>query len=1284
MSAGQFETVRVLMSTTSDFHGTERFAVVRRIGAGGMGVVYEVFDRGREARVALKFLPKADPAALLRFKQEFRTVADITHRHLVGLYELFSDHDQWFFTMELVKGVDFRTYIREPRCGQPAPTLAGRPFHSEVPTASMTGADAQHDRTWTNLAGPSGGGELTHEQIERLRTALRQLVEGVSALHQLGMLHRDIKPTNVLITSEPRVVLLDFGLAAEFQPRRDRPANVFDIVGTVPYMSPEQTERRPLSPASDWYNVGAMLYEVLTGQRPFSGSITEVMQAKKACDPPDPRCLASSIPDDLRELCMALLQRDPAERADAARILRHCGPAMSASADSMAERVRRARAGEFVGRRDQLAEMMRAYHRTRRGTTSVVFVCGESGVGKSALVNHFLEALPHRPEPVILSGRCYEQESMPFKAFDNLIDALTRYLTSLPDVEAAALLPRDISALVRIFPVVERVAVVAKAPARRAEVPDQRELRRRAFTALRELLARIADRSPLILAIDDLQWGDVDSALLINELLAPPDAPLLLLVATYRDEDADRSACLQLLDRSPSDSRVLLSLPPLTRDESIELAERLLASDDPNARAEAEQIVRESQGSPLFVRELAQHVRDGIRHMSRSGDSGGEPADGGHIRLDDALWRRIATLPAHEHAVLEVVSVAGRPLRPADAFAAAAAGGPGVLTRLRTDRFIRVTGCGPNELLAPYHDRIRETVVARLSAEALRNLHRQLATVARADSKPDPRILATHWEGAGEVELAGEYYAAAADEAAQALAFDQAADLYRKSLVLRPLAGSPRCEHLRKLADALANAGRGSEAARQYAAAADEAHDDEALALRGQAGFQFCAAGDIDAGRSELSHVLQKLSIRLPQTRGRALWSLLANRARLRLRGIRFRERRAEQVPAAQRTRIDVTWLVAVGLTMIDTIRGADFQTRNLLLALSTGEPYRIARSLAWEATHVAMRGVSGRRRTQRMLTAAGQLAERLGHPHALGMATMGRGVSAFFLGDWRDSLEVCDRAAAVFTERCTGVAWELDTSKAFAFWSLFWLGRFGEIQVRFPRLVADADGRGDRLAAANFTTFGGPFAFLSRDDPDAAADALRSVMGDWSRQDFHVQHFTALSAQTYIELYRGRAGDAWQNLVRQWPSLEASLLLEVECVRVFMWHLRACCALAAAQETAAFGGPAAALEREAARALRRLKREKPGWCRPLASTIRAALLARAGRSGAAADLLAGAVSLLEAHDMGMYAAAARLRRGKLIGGAAGRELIEQADEQMREERIVSPERIVGLFVPGP
>ncbi|MGH7139488.1 MAG: hypothetical protein ACREHD_27395, partial [Pirellulales bacterium] len=474
-------------------------------------------------------------------------------------------------------------------------------------------------------------------------------------------------------------------------------------------------------------------------------------------------------------------------------------------------------------------------------------------------------------------------------------------------------------------------------------------------------------------------------------------------------------------------SRTRLRLTPLNHDECVELAVELLGRNDETGLLQANQIVNESQGSPYFVCELAQHVREGILRDRPDEQSPAVPG----VRLDDALWKRIERLPQDERAVLEVLSIAARPLQPTDAFAAASASDPpAVLTRLRSDRFIRVMLTGDVELLAPYHDRIRETIVARLTPAAAAQRHRRLATLLEAAQEPDARILAIHFEGAGELETAGRYYAEAADAAGAVLAFDRAAELYRKSLALKPPVGDQRVAMLRKLADALANAGRGAEAAGQYLAAAADAPSAEALLLRGKAGFQFCAAGDIDAGRESLAGVLQRLGLRLPATRHRALLSLLLHRCWLRLRGTRFRERRAEDLPDEPLTRVDVTWSVAVGLTMIDTIRGADFQTRNLLLALRIGEPYRVARALAWEATHVAMGGVAGRRRARRMLDAAGQIAERLGHPHARGMTIMGRGVSAFFLGDWREAYEICDRAVVAFQEGCTGAAWELDTSQ--------------------------------------------------------------------------------------------------------------------------------------------------------------------------------------------------------------------------------------------------------------
>ena len=421
-----------------------------------------------------------------------------------------------------------------------------------------------------------------------------------------------------------------------------------------------------------------------------------------------------------------------------------------------------------------------------------------------------------------------------------------------------------------------------------------------------------------------------------------------------------------------------------------------------------------------------------------------------------------------------------------------------------------------------------------------------------------------------------------------------------------------------RLADSLANCGRGVDAARQYLAAAELADADEALMLQSKAGFNFCSAGDIDSGRAALCGVLDRLGTPLPKTRVRALLSLVVNRVRFLVRGIKFRERADSILTTDERMRLDVTWLVACGLYVIDTIRGADFQTRNMLLALKTGEPYRIARTLAWGATHSAMEGVGSTKKTLQMLDAADQLAQRLDHPHALGMAMMGRGVSAFFLGQWKEANVICDRATAAFAEHCNGVAWELDTSNAFAYWALFWKGQLADVQQRYPRLMAEAEQRGDRLAVANFTTFGSPFVFLAQDDPDGADVALTGAMGDWSKQDFHVQHFTTLSAHTYVAQYRDRAVAAWEHMTQQWPQLRSSFLLQVECVRIYMVHLRAACAVAAAAELRASGNRAAKipgggrmwsiadLDAEAARRAKKLERERAPYARPMAAIVRA------------------------------------------------------------------------------
>ena len=416
----------------------------------------------------------------------------------------------------------------------------------------------------------------------------------------------------------------------------------------------------------------------------------------------------------------------------------------------------------------------------------------------------------------------------------------------------------------------------------------------------------------------------------------------------------------------------------------------------------------------------------------------------------------------------------------------------------------------------------------------------------------------------------------------------------------------------------------------------------------------------------------------MPHTAGQAQASLLWHRSLLRLRGLRFRGRDESQVSALDLTRIDLCWSAAAGLSMIEPIRGADFQARGLLLALKAGEPSRVARALAMEAAHRSTSGTADPQ-VPKLLHAALEIAQRLDSPYLYGMIAMVRGAGFLMQGHWKQAQTTIEEAEQLFRNRCTGVTWERDTVHNFLLWSLIQLGEIAELKRRWTVFYRESQERGDLYAATTLTAFYMTMITLSKNEHIESERELEAIVDHRDEGRFNLQHSSAFESLIYLYLYRGDVSNAWARMGAIWRAYSRSMLLQVKMIRIDLHELRGRTALAMAEKAV----DQADFLRQARDDARSLEREGQRWALAHAHYLRAGVAACEGDAIRAIRELNLAVEDYDLAEMPLRAQILRFRLGEILSDEKTRVLRDKAEQWIRDQGIVAPARWAGMYAPG-
>ncbi|MCI0712928.1 MAG: tetratricopeptide repeat protein [Chloroflexi bacterium] len=663
-----------------------RYELHRIVGRGGIGAVYEALDRLTGEMVALKRVFAEEDSWVFATKdegidnrltlaREFQTLASLRHPNIIDVIDFgFDDDRQPFFTM---------TLLTDP------------------------------ENLFEYALGLS---------VSQKVALIIHVLEAVHYLHRRGIVHRDLKPGNILVNAD-QVKLLDFGLVRV----RDHTTLMRGdgrVAGTINYMAPELVKGDPATVKSDLYAVGVIAFELLSEAPLFRGKNLVQLTQRILHEYPN----LDPIPDSLRYAVGRLLAKDPAERQqDAGIVIRDLADAMNVPIPEEDEVVRESylQAAKFVGRAAEIRQLQQALKEAKNGNGSLWLIGGESGVGKSRLLDE-VRAMALVEGAIAVRGQAREEGGEAYHTWRGIIPRLLLE-TEITDGEAAI--------LKSILPNIEDLL---QRPVQDAPEADSDTEQQRLILTILDVFRR--QRHPIAVLLEDLHWAR-ESLLILQQVQDIVGGLPLLIIGTFRD-DVRRDLPAEL------PCARILNLQRLSRKSVAELSVSMLGKNGSQPEV-VDFIMRESEGNTFFIVEVVRAMAEKAGRLSDidAGDITSKIMTGG---MREIIRWRLNRIPRSYRPVLMVAAVAGRHIDTT------------MLQTIFPDKNIESWqyACVEAMILDNQegrwrfaHDKIRETIINVLKEDKRRNVHRKIARAIEqhySDNFAYAEALTEHWYFAGE------------------------------------------------------------------------------------------------------------------------------------------------------------------------------------------------------------------------------------------------------------------------------------------------------------------------------------------------------------------------------------------------------------------------------------------------------------------------------------------------------------------------------------------------------